>query len=230
LAGTDGNVAMLHDAPHRAGTTGIAPPADPAGLTPMLSVLLLLLAFFIMLVTMVEFDTRRTQAALGSINATFAARSAESLPDADGARENAEGAIRRLSVEIGEVLATLLRSGTFAVETAGSLAVIRIDNAELFAGGVTPAPALDAFASRFAGLLAAPDGRLRYQVEIAEMLGEAGATRRAGVIVRAVEAAGVAPNMLTISLAAPQSGQTRMEVHAFAPEEAAGQVPRAPVR
>ena len=221
---------MLHDETHMAGRNGLAVPQGTASLTPMLSVLLLLLAFFILLVSMVEFDTRRTQAALGSLNATFAARSLDQSPNASGAGETVEGAIRRLSVELGVHLETLLRSGSFAVETTGALAIVRIDNSELFASGLTPMPALDALASRVATLVATPPERLRYEIEVVEPFGEAGSTRRAGIVVRALEAAGVPPGDLMVSLASASPRQTRIEFHLLAPSEGADRQPRVPLR
>ena len=223
---------MYDDTTHEPVRAGAPPPA-PVGAMPMLSVLLLLLAFFIMLVSMVEFDERRTQAALGSLSATFNVRSAESPEQGSGAGAGASGVMHNVSIEVGAVLKTLLRDGSFAVEVDGAVAAIRIDNDQLFARGLAPAPALDAFAARLAAILAAAPDHFRYDIQIVEPLGEAGATRRAGGAARAFAAAGIAPARLTASLATGVAGQTRIEIYTLTPAEDAGRwrrQPRTPVR
>lgn len=205
---------MLHEAPQTAGKV-VNDTADTPGLTSMLSVLLLLLAFFILLVSMVEFDEGRTQAALGSLSATFAASADTNLDAADGAFEGADGAIANFVVEIGEVLPSLLPVGSYSVVHDGTMAAILVDNRELFASGLTPAPQLGALAGRLAILLSSPPAGLRFAVEASEPFGEPGATRRAGVVVRTLERAGIAPRDLMASLVAMVPGRTRIEIHAI---------------
>jgi hypothetical protein len=188
-------------------------PVSPAGVTSMLSLFLLLMTFFMVLVTMVEFDEKRTHAALGSLNETFAPPTDDVLSAADGAGAGAEVAMQRLLVEVGAVLAALLRDGAFNIERVGPQAIIRIDNDALFSSELTPAPALDAFAAKLAALVSAPgQDRSRFEMVIVEPLGEASATRRAGLVVQALESAGIAADGMMLGLAPTTPDETRIEI------------------
>jgi hypothetical protein len=189
---------------------------------PMLSVLLLLLAFFILLVSMVEFDERRTLAALGSLSATFNARSSTTEALGSGAAVGEEGVMHNLAVEVGAVLATLLHDGAFALDTNGAIAVIGIDNAALFERGLQPAAALPTFAERFARTLGDVPRGFHVAIDIVEPLGEAGATRRAGAVARAFEAAGISAAQLMTGLMPAEAGRTRIDIRVLRGESTFG--------
>lgn len=184
-----------------------------SGHMPMLSVLLLLLAFFILLVSMVEFDEHRTQAALGSLTATFNVPPDDAVDAGSGAAQGPEGVTWLLAVRIGKVLETLLRDDAFTIRTDGTVAVIRIDNDALFPVGLKPAPVLETTVARIMEIVAAAPRRYRYEFDVVQPFGEAGATRRAGIVVRAFEAAGIPSNRLMTSLLPGRAGETRIELY-----------------
>lgn len=194
---------------------GTNPPQ--AGLMPMLSVFLLLLAFFIMLVSMVEFDERRTQAALQSLNATFNAHSFETSDRRLGAEEASAGVANQIAVEFGTVLKTLLRDGSYSISNEDAIAYVEIENSELFAEDLTPAPRLKRVAQGFADIVKAAPRRFRYEVQVLQPLGEAGATRRAGILARAFEEADIASRRLMTGLVSIERGKTRIEVYTITP-------------
>ncbi len=190
-----------------------APEPRQAGLMPMLSVFLLVLAFFIMMISMVEYDDRRTQAALGSLSATFNARSADPADVGSGAGVGEAAVTHRISDEIGKVLKTLLSDEAFKIDVEGIIAVVHVDNDALFARALTPAPAFDRIVGKIAAIIAAAPQRFDYEISVIEPLGEAGATQRSGIVVRALQAAGIAPERLMTGLAIAEPGRTRIEIY-----------------
>lgn len=197
-------------------------PPRQAGLMPMLSVFLLLLAFFIMLVSLVEFDERRTQAALQSLNATFKAHSFDSSEGGLGTEQAAAGVTSQLAVELGAVLQTHLREGRYSIAVNETTAFVEIDNSELFESDLTPKQKLGRISVDTVAMLNNAPRRFRYEIDILQPLGVAGATRRAGMLVRSFEAAGMSSERLLIGLTTVNAARTRIEIHTVSPIEHAG--------
>lgn len=174
-------------------------------LLSFLSLQLMLLAFFIVLVSLSTFDDRRVRSVLGSIQDVFA-----ELPnseDGDDPRSSADAlALEAVRDEVAEVLATALvldrieRTGTGDVE-------IEVAADRLFADGTAQLlPGTEAILARVATALEKRPVGYRYEMDV--LVGRADArpgtgrleVERAGALVRGFAAAGALPSGLSAGI------------------------------
>lgn len=193
-----------------------------AGVTAMLSIFLLLLAFFLMLNSLARFETTKTRAVLGSLNATFNIANPSGREHEFGSFVGKVGASERLEEEAGDLLRTLFGVDQYKLIRIGNVIVVDIENRGLFADGATPKPKLLVFASRLAaGILPPPPGvKIMTEVTVhfgAKTLKAAApdkldlAMRRAGAVIRAFERTGFDEDRLSTGLASGNPRRVRIE-------------------
>lgn len=176
-----------------------------------LSLQLMLLAFFIVLVSMSTFDDRRIRSVLGSIQDVFA-----DLPNAvDGAdaQSNADAiALDAIRDEVADVFATALQLDR--IERTGAGAVeLEVAADRLFARGTAQLlPGTEAILRRVVAALDARPAGYRYELDVlvgrtmSMSDGQAGApdtaieVGRAGMLVRAFVTAGALPSGMAAGL------------------------------
>lgn len=218
-------------ASRRGGTGGGA-----AGVTAMLSIFLLLLAFFLMLNSLARFETTKTRAVLGSLNATFNISNPTGREHEFGSFVGKVGASERLHAEAGELLRTLFGVDQYKLIRFGNVIVVDLENRGLFAEGATPKPKLLVFASRLGGSVLPPPPGVKIITEVTVRYGAetlknvepdtlALATRRAGAVIRAFERTGFDEKLLTTGVSAGDPRRIRIEFRVidtpFAPLKAA---------
>ncbi len=192
------------------------------GLTSILSLFLLLLAFFIMLNSIAQFETRRTDAVLGSLAATFNVEKPEGQSRTLGSFVGHLDAVAELEREITGLLRTLVQLDRFEVIRSGTLVSATIDNDVLFGDGVGPTETMRKFTRQTAGLLNVAADRLT--IEMTAYARPAGgrvlrarsasvetAAARAGSLVRAFAEFGVATSQLVVALEDGDPDETRIE-------------------
>lgn len=180
-----------------------------SGMMSMLSLFLLLLAFFIMLNSLAQFEAQRTRAAIDSLNSTFSAEDSEKPTHIFGSYVGSPNAIDDLQKEITGLLRTLLGFDRFEVVRDGPLLSAIIDADALFENDVSGTPLLNDLSKRMAEILnnasnvALRDvsvyARLPRITAASESETDIGAIR-AGGIVRSFARAGVAESILASAL------------------------------
>lgn len=194
----------------------------PSGVMSMLSIFLLLLAFFVMLNTLAKFETTKTRAVIGSLNATFNIGNPAGREHEFGSFVGKVGAARAVHAEVSLLLRTLFGVARYDLVRLGNVVVLDIDADALFSGDVKPAPALLLFANRITGrILPSPPGtRLNLEVTTYRGIGDLDAadpkriniaTRRAGAVVRSFERVGFEADQLAAGLAEGNPGKVRIE-------------------
>lgn len=193
-----------------------------AGVMAMLSIFLLLLAFFLMLNTLAQFETTKTRAVLGSLNATFNIGNPAGPEHEFGSFVGKVGAAERLQKETGELLRTLFGIDQYKVIRIGNVIAVDISTRGFFVEKTTPTPRLLVFASRLAGAVTPlpPGTELLTEVTVRRGPGSLDevsavdldlATRRSGAVVRAFERAGFPGELLTAGIAAGDPRSLRIE-------------------
>ncbi|NKB48475.1 MAG: hypothetical protein GKS02_03810 [Alphaproteobacteria bacterium] len=198
-----------------------------AGLTSVLSLFLLLLAFFILLNSLAQFEANRTKAVLGSLAATF------NLSDPDGQSRTLGSFVGHLEAaadlerEITGLLRTLVGFGSFDLIRTGTLLSTSIDNKVLFTDGVVSSHKLRELAEPASELLtlAADDVTIELtaygrpsggKVIGARSAAIEAAAKRAGAVVRTFAEFGVVPGQLVVALEDGDPRQTRIEFRVLA--------------
>lgn len=188
----------------------------------MLSIFLLLLAFFVMLNTLAKFETTKTRAVLGSLNATFNIGNPSGREHEFGSFVGKVGAASRVQAELNQLLRTLFGVGRYDLVRLGNVVVLDIDADALFAADARPSPALLVFTSRITGRVLPPPPGTRLNLEISAYRGNGSldaadpaqidvATRRAGAIVRGFQRVGFEADQLVASLAEGSARKIRIE-------------------
>lgn len=186
----------------------------------LLGLQLMLLAFFIVLVSMSTFDQQRVDSVLGSIQQHFAGLSAlgEGMDEQSRADSITLDALRE---EVAGVIATALELDR--IERVGDGAVeIDVDVAKLFAGGTAQVlPGSEAlFRQVIAALDRRPDG-FRYEIDALVGRDVTAATpaleiARAGALARAMIAAGARPESMASGLEPGMPGRVRLVLRLIA--------------
>ena len=207
--------------------------AQAAGLTSILSLFLLLLAFFIMLNSLAQFEAHRTRAVLGSLAATFNVSDPDGQSRTLGSFVGHLEAVDELEREITGLLRTLVGFGSFELIRTGTLLSTSIDNDVLFTDASVASLELKSLAEPAAELIAAASSEVTIEMAAyarpsgGKVIGarpaaiEAAATR-AGLVVRTFAGFGVAANQLVVALEDGDPGQTRVEFRVLAKPPAAG--------
>lgn len=188
----------------------------------MLSIFLLLLAFFVMLNTLAKFETTKTRAVLGSLNATFNIGNPSGREHEFGSFVGKVGAASQVHAELSQLLRTLFGVGRYDLIRLGNVVVLDIDADALFAGEAQPSPALLVFTSRITGRVLPPPPGSRLDLEITTYRGSGNldaadlkqinvATRRAGAVVRGFERVGFEADQLVAGLAEGNARKVRIE-------------------
>lgn len=193
-----------------------------AGVMAMLSIFLLLLAFFLMLNSLAQFETTKTRAVLGSLNATFNIGNPAGPEHEFGSFVGKVGAAERLQAETGDLLRTLFGVDQYKVIRVGNVIAVDISTRGFFVEKTTPTPRLLVFASRLSGAMIPMPAGTELLTEVTVRHGPGGleevaatdldlATRRAGAVVRAFERAGFPGEHLTAGIAAGDPRSLRVE-------------------
>lgn len=194
----------------------------PSGVMSMLSIFLLLLAFFVMLNTLAKFETTKTRAVLGSLNATFNIGNPVGEEHEFGSFVGKIGAARRIHAEADRLLRTLFGVGRYELVRLGNVVVLDVDADALFRGDVLPAPALLMFTNRITGRVLPPPPGTQLDLDVTTYRGRGSldaadprrieiATRRAGALVRGFERVGFDAGQLSAGLAEGRPGTIRVE-------------------
>ena len=207
-----------------------------AGLTSVLSLFLLLLAFFIMLNSLAQFEARRTRAVLGSLAATFNVSDPSGKTRTLGSFVGHIQAVDELERDITGLLRTLVGFGSFELIRTGTLLSTTIDNDLLFTDDVSASQALKDLAEPAASLLTAASGEVIIELTAygrpaggkvigARAVAIEAAAARAGAVVRTFAEFDVAAAQLVVALEDGSSKQTRIEFRVLAnpTETGAGQ-------
>lgn len=204
-----------------------------AGLTSVLSLFLLLLAFFIMLNSLAQFEARRTRVVLGSLAATFNVSDPRGQTRTLGSFVGHVQAVDELERDITGLLRTLVGFGKFELIRTGTLLSTTIDNDLLFTDDGAASPALHALAEPAAALLAAVSNDVT--IEMTAYAHPAGgkvvgarsaaikaAAARAGTVVRTFAGFGVPAGQLVVALEDGRPKNTRIEFRVLAKPPQAG--------
>jgi hypothetical protein len=199
-----------------------------AGLTSVLSLVLLFLAFFI--------EARRTRAVLGSLAATFNVSDPSGKTRTLGSFVGHIQAVDELERDITGLLRTLVGFGSFELIRTGTLLSTTIDNDLLFTDDVSASQALKDLAEPAASLLTAASGEVIIELTAygrpaggkvigARAAAIEAAAARAGAVVRTFAEFDVAAAQLVVALEDGSSKQTRIEFRVLAnpTETGAGQ-------
>lgn len=207
-----------------------------AGLTSILSLFLLLLAFFIMLNSLAQFEARRTRAVLGSLAATFNVSDPYGQSRTLGSFVGHLDAVADLEREITGLLRTLVGFGSFELIRTGNLLSTSIDNDVLFVDGASASQNLRNIVEPAAALLAAASDDVTIEMTVyarpsgGKVIGarspaiEAAATR-AAVVVRTFAEFGVTATQLVVALEDGDPGQTRIEFRVLGKHPPVGESP-----
>lgn len=182
------------------------------GTTAMLSIFLLLLAFFLMLNSLARFETTRTRAVLGSLNATFNVANPEGREHEFGSFVGKVGAAERLHTEAGILLRTMFGIDRFELVRAGNVIVIDLDARTVFPDGAKASPSFLVFSTRLASAALPPPAGVEILTEVTVHRGTGRIsradpatldlmTRRAGSLVRAFERTGFDAHGMTTAVA-----------------------------
>lgn len=188
----------------------------------MLSIFLLLLAFFLMLNSLARFETTKTRAVLGSLNATFNISKPTGRQHEFSSFVGKVSASEKLHAETSELLKTLFGVDQYKLIRFGNVIVIDMKTRGFFAAETTPTPRLLVFASRLADSVNPPPPGVELLTEVTVRRGLGPlkntdpkdldlAARRSGTIVRAFERSGFAGEQLTAGIAAGDPRSLRIE-------------------
>lgn len=188
----------------------------------MLSIFLLLLAFFVMLNTLARFETTKTRAVLGSLNATFNIGNPSGKEHEFGSFVGKIGAARSIHAETQRLLRTLFGVDRYELIRLGNVVVLDIDADALFSDGALPAPALLLFTSKLTNSILPPPPGTQVQLEVNAYRGTGElatvdprrislVTQRAGAVVRGFQRVGFEPENLVAGIAPGDPRTLRIE-------------------
>ncbi len=207
-----------------------------AGLTSILSLFLLLLAFFIMLNSIAQFEARRTRAVLGSLAATFNVSDPDGQSRTLGSFVGHLEAVADLESEITGLLRTLVGFGNFELIRTGTLLSTSIDNNVLFADGGSVSQKMRELVEPAAALLTAASSEVTIELTAyarpsgGQIIGARSkaiesAANRAATVVRTFAEFGVAADQLVVALEDGDPKQTRIEFRVLANQPAVEESP-----
>jgi len=205
-----------------------------AGLTSILSLFLLLLAFFILLNSLAQFEARRTHAVLGSLAATFNVSDPDGQSRTLGSFVGHLEAVAELEREITGLLRTLVGFGSFELIRSGTLLSTSIDNDVLFDDGASASQTLKDLAEPAAALLTAASDEVTIELTVyarpagGKVIGARSAAievaaMRAGSVVRTFASFGVAARQMVVALEDGGPDQTRIEFRVLDKHAAVGE-------
>lgn len=205
-----------------------------AGLTSILSLFLLLLAFFIMLNSLAQFEAHRTRAVLGSLAATFNVSDPDGQSRTLGSFAGHVEAVDDLERDITGLLRTVVGFGSYELIRTGSLLSTSIDNDVLFADDASPSQALKNLVEPTAALLIAASNEVIIEMTAyarpvggkvtgARSKAVEAAAARASAVVRTFTEFGVTAGQLVVALEDGDPGQTRFEFRVLAKQPAEGE-------
>ncbi|MCZ6509078.1 MAG: hypothetical protein O7G13_09570 [Alphaproteobacteria bacterium] len=205
-----------------------------AGLTSILSLFLLLLAFFILLNSLAQFEARRTHAVLGSLAATFNVSDPDGQSRTLGSFVGHLEAVAELEREITGLLRTLVGFGSFELIRSGTLLSTSIDNDVLFDDGASASQKLKDLAEPAAALLTAASDEVTIELTVyarpaggkvigARSVAIEAAAMRAGSVVRTFASFGVAARQMVVALEDGGPDQTRIEFRVLDKHVAVGE-------
>ncbi len=181
----------------------ISPSPRRTDLLPILTLFLLLLAFFVLLGAISKFEINRTQVVLGSLNATF--RTADPIGDRRefGSLSGQILGSEQLEGRLDLALRTAVGIDRFDLDRVGSLLRLNFDAQHLFqAESHTPLPGLTDVSEVIADALAVPlpGAELQAEIYVEDSGGRELASGRAVAVGRSFVAAGVESRSLTIGM------------------------------
>lgn len=191
---------------------------DP-NLVGLLSLQLLLLAFFILLVNMSTFDVQRVRSVLGSVQAAFS--EASTAPDSQDQLQRADSIIlSEIVEEIEGVLASTLQLDRVARDGDGAITFELPADALFAAGTAQLAPGRDDILRRLVAALDRRPAGYRYEVEMLvgrTMPGGEGAApaleiARAGALARTLHGQGAVESGLAAGLLPAAPGRLRIAI------------------
>jgi len=205
-----------------------------AGLTSVLSLFLLLLAFFIMLNSLAQFEARRTRAVLGSLAATFNVSDPSGRSRTLGSFAGHLQAVDDLERDITGVLRTLVGFGSYELIRTGTVLSTSIDNDILFTDDASASQALKDLVEQTAALLTAASSEVFIEMTAyarpsggkvisARPSAIEAAAARAGAVIRTFTEFGVAAGQLVVALEDGDPGQTRFEFRVLVKQSAEGE-------
>lgn len=220
MAMTDPNATPLPAL--RASARGAGRGNAGAGMMSVLSLFLLLLAFFILLNSLARFETTRTQAILGSLYATFNTLDPDGAEREFGSFVGLLAAADALEGELGGRLRTVLEAGRFDLVGDGEVVGLDVAVEDLFDADGAALPRLDAFAAEVAAARGTVPAGYRAEVEVVVPAGTGPIDRRdsatlqraiavAGEVVRALDRAGIADRALMAGIGSGPAGRIRIE-------------------
>lgn len=194
------------------------------GVTALLSIFLLLLAFFLMLNSLAHFESTKTRAVLGSLNATFNIANPIGKEHEFGSFVGKVGASDRLHAQAGDLLRTLFGVDQYKLIRFGNVIVVDLDTRGLFVDGATPKPKLLVFTARLADAVLPPPPGVKIMTEVTVRYGPEAlediepakldlATHRAGAVIRSFERTGFDEGRLTTGISAGNPRRIRIEFH-----------------
>ncbi len=197
-----------------AGSTSLRRMDGRASFTAILSLFLLLLAFFVLLSTLSRFEATRTEAVLGSLNATFRAADEAGLTRRLDSLAGAVVGAERLEGIVTDILRTEVALDVYEVVRVGSELTAMLLVAELFEGAsAEPRPGVLDLAITLADALAEQPANLRYEVDVllhAAEGEEALAVERANLLAQAFFDGGVEDGGLAVGLGAGDPRKVRL--------------------
>lgn len=192
---------------------------DPS-LVLFVGLYLLLLAFFILLVTLSRYDDRRTEAVVGSVRSTF--QSVLPVPQPGLLRDENDALDRGRAHQerVGQLVRGVLPLARFEVVTPGRLLLVRLPVDELFEpDSAVLRPEMRALWTRIAATLGGVEGQ-RYDLEMVlgrERTPLGGAlgldVERAGAFARAMAAFGAPRDAVAVGVAPGDPAELQLVFH-----------------
>lgn len=184
-------------------------------LATLLSLQLLLLAFFVLLTAVSRFEGDRSRSVIASVQATFGPIAGR--PDGEGGRAASADAVAlgAFREEIGHLARTAIP--LTRVEAATPSDVMQIDlpaDAFFRPEESRPKPARRSFFRRLVAALAHRPAGSRYELELRQSthLPQPLAVARAGALARALAAAGVPEDSLSVGIGPGDAGRIRFVI------------------
>jgi hypothetical protein len=205
----------------------------------MLSLKLILLAFFILLTTMAEFDDQRTRDVLESVNKTFVGKvPAVTGTDKPDAATGALQGAKSLKTQLKTLFEQTIPAVKVTESADGRVLRLEMDARELFERGSTAlAPGTRAFVRRMSrALTEGKSGKQFYEMQFlhaypgAAAIGQNSlAVLRGGAFVRRLTAQGLQPKQVSAGLwpvaaDSPDLGNVSIAIHLFTSEPSQGAV------
>lgn len=195
---------IARHADEQPGRTSLRPTDGRASFMATLSLFLLLLAFFVLLSTLSRFEATRTEAVLGSLDATFRAADESGVTRRLDSLAGAIVGAERLEGVVTDILRTGIALGVYEVVRVGSELTAIVSVSEMFEeSSADPRPGILDLADALADALAKQPAGLRYEVDVFMHPGEGAealAVGRANTLAQAFFDGGVEDGGLAVGL------------------------------